>query len=86
MSLREAYGHPSHRPLVEAIAKRGGLLGKEPSPVGDDGHMDVHELVAQRAMRELASHIIGDMGWRFVVEPPLQTKPAQPGQSVAEVE
>lgn len=74
--LRDLLGHPQYRPLAEAIARDGGLLGKE-APINDEaGRVDPLELVRQRASRDFASKLLDDMGWRIEVMPPTSTKPA----------
>jgi hypothetical protein len=81
--LRDLLGHPQYRPLAEAVARTGGLLGKE-APINDDaGRVDPLELVRQRAARDFAAKLLDEMGWRLEVMPPTSTKPAPP-QKLAE--
>jgi hypothetical protein len=76
--LRETYGHPMHRPLVDAIAGYGGLIGHEAGIADDSQRIDPLELVRQRACRDFAAKLLGDMGWTIEFKPPAtQAEPRQ---------
>lgn len=78
MSLRDTYGHFSHRPLVEHIANLGGLTGFEPGIADKVDRIDSLELVRQRAARDFAAKLLTDLGWTLELKPPAaEPKPRQ---------
>lgn len=85
VSPLETYGHFSHRPLAEAIARKGGLLGREGDVMDQTAAIDPLELAAQRGARMLAISLLDAMGWRLVVQPPVQAARA-PRQTIAETD
>lgn len=83
-NLRDLYGHPRHRPLVETIAKLGGLTTDDAGFTDADGRIDTDELVRQRANRDMARELIKRMGWCVTVTPP--TKASKRSQQLADSE
>lgn len=80
-TLHKLVGHFSFRPLVEHIAREGGLTMRH-SPLDAGQRIDPLELARQKGERDFASKLIEDMGWSFEAMPPLAA-PA-PRQSQAE--
>lgn len=79
--LRDRYGHPSHRPLVTAIAKLGGLIKSEAGITDATARIDPLELLRQRAQRDLANDLIERMGWTLELQPPAAPAPAKQTQA-----
>lgn len=81
--LSDTYGRAQHRPLVDAIAKLGGLKGDEGIANGADNHIDPLELAAQRGARTLASTLLKKLGWEIELVPPARParKPAPRAES-----
>lgn len=74
--LRARYGHPSHRPLVESIAKMGGLVKREAGIADANERVDPLELVRQRAQRDFANELLAALGWSLDLQPPAAPAPA----------
>ena len=79
--LRIRYGAVEHRPLVEAIARLGGLIKAEAGITDTTARIDPLELVRQRAQRDLANDLIERMGWTLEVQPPAAPAPARQTQA-----
>lgn len=80
-ALRDLCGHVSLRPLVEHIAREGGITTR-PSPLDAGQRIDPLELARQKGERDFASKLIEDMGWTLEVQPPMAAP--QPRQAEAE--
>ncbi len=74
--LRDRYGHPQHRPLVDAIAKMGGLVKREAGIADAGDRIDPLELVRQRAARDFANELLAALGWSLELQPPAAPAPA----------
>lgn len=75
MSLRDTYGHFSHRPLAEQIADMGGLRMNEATISDAHERIDPLELVRQRATRDFASMLLAKIGWTLELKPPEAAAP-----------
>ncbi|WP_428668047.1 hypothetical protein [Reyranella sp.] len=82
MTLRDTYGHFSHRPLAERIASMGGLTDFEPGIADKVDRIDGIELVRQRAARDFARQLLAELGWTLELKPPAAAAPAR--QATAE--
>lgn len=71
-TLKDTYGKAHHRPLAAAIAKKGGLLGREGIATDAAGKVDPLELAVQRGARELAADLLRAIGWELELKPPLR--------------
>lgn len=80
--LRNLYARGEHRPLVTAIARAGGLLGREAGIADSVERVDPLELVRQRAQRDMAWQLIEAMGWTLELKPP--GEPAKKPQAFAD--
>ena len=80
--LRNLYGKGEHRMLVTAIAKAGGILGREVGIDDATGRIDPLELMRQRAQRDIAWALIESLGWTLELKPP--SAPAKPQQKIAD--
>lgn len=81
-TLRDTYGHFSHRPLAERIADLGGLRMNEAGISDAHDRIDPTELVRQRATRDFAASLLQSMGWTLELKPPEAAE--QPRQAQAE--
>lgn len=79
--LRIRYGTAEHRPLVEAIAKLGGIVGREAGIADSAERIDPYELVRQRAQRDFANDLIARLGWTLDLQPPAAPAPARQTQA-----
>lgn len=75
LRLRETYSHPSHRPLIEHVADKGGLRLVAADASDATGAIDPLELAYQRGAADLARGVIRDLGWTLELQPPPSAKP-----------